>query len=99
MGLFKNERVSKAIIQKFFLGILTNFEEGVEELWVSKSFGYKKSYWVQKVRALLIFSSQILHDKCVVNSHIHTLISPHKIFLKRAIFEKIISLYITRANK
>ena len=43
LGLFKNGRVSKAIIQKFFLGILTNFEKGVEELWASKSFGYKKS--------------------------------------------------------
>ena len=42
LGLFKNGRVSKAIIQKFFLGILTNFEKGVEELWASKSFGYKK---------------------------------------------------------
>ena len=41
-AFLKTEEFSKAIIQKFFLGILTNFEKGVEELWASKSFGYKK---------------------------------------------------------
>ena len=63
LGLFKNGRVSKAIIQKFFLGILTNFEKGVEELWASKSFGYKKVQLGTKKPVFLLWFEKIKYCK------------------------------------